>query len=104
MIKLKAAIRIQTFVRGWRARKEVKNRKIQEINRKNMLYFGKQAVIIQKMFRGFYVREYVHNFYLRKEELQALERKNEEFKKELEALGKAQEKESEEYQKKQAKL
>lgn len=49
---------------------------MQEDNRKNLLYFAKQAVMIQKIFRGFYVRKYVHNFYLRKEELQALDKKN----------------------------
>ena len=50
---------------------------MQEDNRKNLLYFSKQAIVIQKMFRGFYVRNYVHNFYLRKQELQALTKKNE---------------------------
>lgn len=35
-------------------------------NNKNLQYFARQAMIIQKFFRGFYVRKYVHNFYLRK--------------------------------------
>lgn len=63
---------------------------MQEDNRKNLLYFAKQAVLIQKIFRGFFVRKYVHNFYLRKEELQALDKKNQEFRRELDEFGKAQ--------------
>lgn len=51
--------------------------------------------MIQKIFRGFYVRKYVHNFYLRKEELQALAAKNDQFRKELDEFGKAQAAESE---------
>lgn len=50
--------------------------KMVDNNRKNETYFAKQAITIQKLFRGFFVRKYIHNFYLRKEELQALERKN----------------------------
>lgn len=62
--------------RSFNSRKQFKIKKMQEDNRKNLLYFAKQAVLIQKIFRGFYVRKYVHNFYLRKEELQALDKKN----------------------------
>lgn len=39
---------------------------MQDDNRKNLLYFARQAVIIQKMFRGYFVRKCVHDFYLRK--------------------------------------
>ena len=49
---------------------------MQDDNHKNLAYFAQQAIIIQKMFRGFFVRKYVHDFYLRKQELQALDRKN----------------------------
>jgi hypothetical protein len=68
---------------------------MQEHNKKNLSYFAQQAVMIQKIFRGFYVRKYVHNFYLRKEELQALAAKNDQFRKELDEFGKAQAAESE---------
>jgi hypothetical protein len=101
--KKAAAIKIQTIFRVFYARKMFKTKKMQDDDQKNFSYFAKQAIIIQKIFRGFFVRKYVHNFYLRKEELKALERKNEEFKKELEAFGKAQAIESEEYRMEQAK-
>lgn len=68
---------------------------MQEHNKKNLSYFAQQAVMIQKIFRGFYVRKYVHNFYLRKEELQALAAKNDQFRKELDEFGKAQAAENE---------
>lgn len=41
-------------------------------NNKNLGYFAQQAIMIQKIFRGFFVRKYVHDFYLRKKELLAL--------------------------------
>jgi hypothetical protein len=43
-------------------------------------YFAQQAIIIQKVFRGFFVRKYIHNFYMRKSELEALQTKNLQFK------------------------
>ena len=95
--KKAAAIRIQTAFRVFHAKSKFKIRKMQDANQKNLAYFAKQAIMIQKIFRGFFVRKYIHNFYLRKEELQALSNKNEEFRKELEAFGKAQALESEEY-------
>ena len=64
-----------------------------------MSYFAQQAIIIQKIFRGFFVRKYLHNFYLRKEELNALDKKNMEFKKSLDLFGKAQAIEAEQYKK-----
>lgn len=63
---------------------------MQDDNQKNLAYFARQATMIQKIFRGFFVRKYVHDFYLRKEELRALERKNDEFRKELDEFGRAQ--------------
>jgi len=41
-----------------------------------MSYFAQQATLIQKVFRGFYLRKYKHDFYSRKEELNALLMKN----------------------------
>lgn len=79
--KKAAAIRIQTVFRVFNAQKKFKIRKMQDDNKKNMSYFARQAVMIQKIFRGFFVRKYVHDFYLRKQELQALEKKNSEFRK-----------------------
>lgn len=45
------------------------------------------------------MRKYVHNFYLRKQELQALEKKNEEFRNELKEIGRLEAEENEEYKK-----
>lgn len=39
---------------------------MQEDNRKNLLYFAKQAIIIQKVFRGYFLRKFRIDFYARK--------------------------------------
>ena len=97
--KKAAAIRIETLFRAFYARKMFKIRRLKDQNEKNFAYFARQAINIQKVFRGFYVRKYVHNFYLRKQELQALEKKNEEFRKELHEIGRLEAEENEEYKK-----
>lgn len=58
-----AAIKIQTQFRAYYARKQFKKQQLKDFNEKNLRYFGHQATIIQKIFRGFYVRKYLHNFY-----------------------------------------
>jgi len=81
--KKAAAIKIETHFRAYYARKQFKIRQIQDFNEKNLKYFAQQAIIIQKIFRGYFTRKYMHNFYMRKSELKALEAKNQEFRAEL---------------------
>ena len=64
--KKAASIRLQTAWRVFNACKKFKMMKMLDNNRKNEAYFAKQAITIQKLFRGFFVRKYIHNFYLRK--------------------------------------
>lgn len=80
MKKKAAAIKIETQYRAYHARKHFKIKQSKDYNEKNMHYFAQQAILIQKIFRGFFVRKYKNNFYLRKQELQALQTKNEQFK------------------------
>lgn len=70
--KKAAATTIQTHFRAYSARKLFKNKLKQDRNQKNIAYFAQQAILIQKVFRGYFVRKYIHDFYLRKAELQAL--------------------------------
>ena len=74
--KKEAAIKIATHFRAYYARKQFKKRQILENNAKNLRYFSQQAILIQKIFRGYFVRKYIHNFYMRKNELNALQTKN----------------------------
>jgi hypothetical protein len=72
-LKMKAAaITIQTHFRSYYARKSYRQKKREDINRKCMSYFDQQATLIQKAFRGYFVRKLIHNFYMRKQELKAL--------------------------------
>ena len=75
-----AAITIQTHFRSFYARKSYRKMKREDINSKCLSYFDHQATIIQKVFRGYCVRRLIHNFYMRKNELKALEAKNQQFK------------------------
>ena len=96
--KKAAAITIQTHFRSFYARKNYQQNKQHDLNRKCLTYFSQQATLIQKVFRGYFVRKLIHNFYMRKQELKALEEKNQQFKEELEEYGKVQAMEAEQYQ------
>ncbi len=53
---------------------------IRELAKKKLAYYNRQATAIQRIWRGFYIRKYVHNFYARKAYLYALTIKNSEIK------------------------
>lgn len=78
--KKAAAIKIETHFRAYYARQQFRLRQSQDRNTRNLQYFAQQAIIIQKVFRGYFVRKYIHNFYMRKSELEALQTKNLQFK------------------------
>lgn len=101
--KKAAATTIQTQFRAFSARRRFREMLKGDRNAKNIAYFSQQATLIQKVFRGYFVRKYIHDFYLRKAELQALKEKNQQFRDELEEYGKVQAVEAEEYQQELAK-
>jgi hypothetical protein len=74
--KKEAAITIETHFRAFYARRQFALRKQTDRNSKHLHYFSQQATLIQKVFRGYFVRKYIHNFYLRKHELKALATRN----------------------------
>jgi len=71
--KKAAAIKIETHFRAYYARKHFKERREAHINKQHLSYFAQQAILIQKIFRGYYIRKVMHNFYMRKQELKELE-------------------------------
>jgi hypothetical protein len=75
-----------------------RERQAAAMNAKNLHYFSQQATLIQKVFRGYFERKYIHNFYMRKNELSALAQKNSQFRQELHQFGRAQAQEAEQYQ------
>ncbi|KAI3377773.1 hypothetical protein L3Q82_008920, partial [Scortum barcoo] len=58
-----------------------------------MNFYEEMAVRIQRRWRGFFVRKYVHNFYARKSYLEGLCRKNEIVRRELDELEELQRRE-----------
>jgi hypothetical protein len=83
LTKKAAATKIQTHFRAFYARKIYRHNKRADLNAKSLSYFAQQAVLIQKVFRGYFVRKLIHNFYMRKKELKDLAEKNQQFREEL---------------------
>lgn len=74
--KKDAATKIQTHFRAYYSRKMYRQKKRADVNAKSLSYFAQQATLIQKVFRGYFVRKLIHNFYMRKRELKELSMKN----------------------------
>jgi hypothetical protein len=81
--KKAAATKIQTHFRAHYARRVFAERRRADRNAKSLTYFAQQAILIQKVFRGYFVRKLIHNFYMRKQELKELSLKNDQFRQEL---------------------
>jgi hypothetical protein len=67
--KKAAAVKIETQFRAHYARKMYRQRLSAHTNAQHLTYFAQQATLIQKVFRGYYIRKVMHNFYMRKQEL-----------------------------------
>eukprot|EP00042_Codosiga_hollandica_P027406 m.136499 g.136499 ORF g.136499 m.136499 type:complete len:364 (-) comp52474_c0_seq12:163-1254(-) len=78
--QVNAAVFIQKIYRGWLARKLFRGMLLAALRAKKLAYYNANATRIQKMWRGFYSRKYIHNFYTRKAYLYALTLKNTEVK------------------------
>ncbi len=65
--KRRAAIKFQKAYRAHLARVRFQVKREAEINRRNVEYFAAQATVIQRYFRGFHKRKYIHDFYARKQ-------------------------------------
>lgn len=86
---------IQRHFRGHKGR-EIYRQLVQEkLARMRIDFYNKQATIIQRFWRGFYIRKYIFNYYSRKRYLLGVLAKNEIVRKELEefAIKSRQEKE-----------
>lgn len=89
------ATTIQRHFRGHKGR-EIYRRIVQEkVTKMRIDFFNKQATLIQKLWRGYYIRKYIYNYYSRKRYLEGVIIKNEAVRRELEefALKSKQEKE-----------
>eukprot|EP00126_Sphaerothecum_destruens_P007543 Sdes_comp19894_c0_seq4m12239 len=62
----------------------------EKLYRERIEYYGKKAVLIQKIWRGFFTRKYVHNFYVLKKYLKEVQEKNEIVLKDLKLYEKQQ--------------
>lgn len=77
------ATTIQRHFRGYKGR-EIYRRLVQErLSKLRIDFYNRQAMIIQKSWRGYYVRKYIYNYHSRKRYLQGLVAKNEIVRKEL---------------------
>ncbi|KAJ8400301.1 hypothetical protein AAFF_G00396840 [Aldrovandia affinis] len=81
---------IQKIWRGYRARACFRQTLKTAYFMMKMNFFNEMAVRIQRRWRGFYVRKYVHNYHARRHYLEGLARKNEQVRRDLEEFGEIQ--------------
>ncbi|XP_026113917.1 spermatogenesis-associated protein 17-like [Carassius auratus] len=91
----KKATLIQKIWRGFAARALFRQRVKTAYFIMKMNFYNKMAVKIQRRWRGYYVRKYVHNYYARKRYLEGLTRKNEHIRRDLEEFAELQRRERE---------
>ncbi|XP_076835275.1 spermatogenesis-associated protein 17 isoform X2 [Brachyhypopomus gauderio] len=89
------ATTIQKTWRGFSARRHFRQRVKTAYFLMKMNFYNEMAVKIQQRWRGYYIRKYVHNYYARKKYLEALAKKNEHIRRELEVLAEDQRRERE---------
>ena len=77
------------MIRGYLARQKFTIKKKQRFTTKNLKYFDYQARIIQRYFRGYYSRMYIHDFFARSNYIKFIDDKNLETRKELDRYNKA---------------
>ena len=77
---LRAVRNIQRIWKGHKIRILFLRLMKEEKARMQLEFFCSMAVIIQKIFRGYYVRKYKHDFYARKRYLNNVAQKNEEVR------------------------
>ena len=72
-----AAVTIQRNFRGYLARKVYRIRVKECLHKMRVDFYHRNAACIQRFWRGYYVRKYVHNYYALKAYLEGLALKNE---------------------------
>ncbi|CAL8245085.1 unnamed protein product [Lota lota] len=82
----KKATIIQKIWRGFVARARLRQMVKAAYFIMKMNFYEEMAVRIQRSWRGFYVRKYVHNYYVRKRYLEGLAIKNEQVRKSLDEI------------------
>ncbi|CAF3484183.1 unnamed protein product [Rotaria sp. Silwood1] len=79
----RCATLIQTWWRIYKAKVLFRQKLKEHVLQLRLKYYDDNAVKIQKIWRGFYVRKYVLDFYSRKRYLTGLEQKNEQIRTQL---------------------
>lgn len=90
--KIQRAVRtIKRMWKGFKIRVTFLKLKKLEKNKMQLSYFNSIATIVQKMFRGYYIRKYKHDFYARKRYLNNVAQKNSEIRDKLDEFKKQSE-------------
>lgn len=67
---------IQRYFRGFLGRKKFRARVVETLRDERAAHYGEKAILIQKTWRGYWSRKYVHNYYAVSEYLRVLRLKN----------------------------
>lgn len=79
----KTATTIQKWWRGYLGRLRGRLARENRDRKERKAYFDQAATIIQRHWRGFFSRKYLHNFYARRQYLEAINAKNQETRQQL---------------------
>ncbi|CAF0924219.1 unnamed protein product, partial [Didymodactylos carnosus] len=74
---------IQTYWHGFKAKQIYRQRLKEDVINTKLKYYDDYATRIQKIWRGYYIRKYIFNYYSRKKYFNILEQKNEQVRFEL---------------------
>ena len=80
----RAVMNIKRQWKGFKIRMQFLRLMKEEKQRMQLKFFNTMGIIIQKMFRGYYVRKYKHDFYARKRYLNNVAQKNKDVREKLE--------------------
>mmetsp|Transcript_8275 Transcript_8275/g.1090 ORF Transcript_8275/g.1090 Transcript_8275/m.1090 type:complete len:85 (-) Transcript_8275:185-439(-) len=68
---------IKKVFKGYHIRKKFWGLINQQLSHNRFMFYSYAAISIQRMYRGYYSRKYVHDFYARKKYIRYIEEKNE---------------------------
>jgi hypothetical protein len=75
---LKAAVdKLKKYFKGFRTRKMFWRAIEKNLAQQRFMFYSSCATVIQRVYRGFYSRKYIHDFWARKKYITHIERKNE---------------------------
>jgi hypothetical protein len=82
-VQLRGAVEFQRCIRGYIGRIMFMREQEEKAKLLRMAFFNAQAVVVQRVFRGYISRKYVHDFYARKKYISAIAERGDTMREEM---------------------